>query len=431
MTPGRATRSAVLALALAALASGCSTRARDNPLDPRNRATHGMLTGFNALAADGVVELRWPLLTQEGVEGYHVQRWRPGATPLLLPGAAFPSYVGATEDFDVANDSTYVYRLVALFATGDSAVSPPDTATPGTIRVAALTADPAGFAALTPDLRDLFYTISTKAAYDDVALDRNRGWFWLSSFGRGLIERRRFNGTIVGPQIPVDGPDALTVTTGRGIVWAARLHGEQVVSYTSDTLAVDPNFTIYLTNLEPTAVDADNGDGSVWVGTSSGLLEQVAASTGITSRVWQLPGGIVALATDESYHGAWVAVHDADLFDLYYVAAVETDAGPPVREGLLDVIDLAVDPLTHSVWVSERGSANAGNGRLTRIATGGQIEATLGGIEPYGLALLSGSSDCWVTDLRSNRVLEVSPAGVVVRRSITMGLPYRVVVYRP
>lgn len=431
MIPARPLRIAAALLATAALAGGCTTRARNNPLDPKNRATHGMLVGFSALAADGVVELRWPLLTQQGVDGYHVQRWRPGGTPLLLPGAAFPSYVGATDDFAVDNDSTYVYRLVAVFTTGDSAVSPPDTATPGTLRVVALTADPPGFAALTADARDLFYSITAKDAYEDVALDRSRGWFWLSSYERGLLQRRRFNGTTVGPEIPVDGPASLTVTTLRGIVWAARIDAGQVVSFTADTVGVTPGNTIPVTNLRPTALAADNEHGTIWVGTNSGLLVQAIAATGATNRAWQLPGGVAAVAAEEAFDGAWVAVHDADLFDLYFVAAAEPEVAPPVRRGLFDVVDLQVDSLTHSLWVSERGAANAGSGRLSRIAPGGQTEAVLTGIEPYGLAMVPGSSDCWVADLRSNQVLEVSPAGVVIRRSVRLGVPYRVVVYRP
>ncbi|MGE5175354.1 MAG: hypothetical protein ACM3JJ_03185 [Hyphomicrobiales bacterium] len=437
MTPPRRPGSAVaaaavLALLLAALAGGCAKRARDNPLDPRNRTTHGMLVGFDALASDGVVELRWPILTLDGVEGYHVQRWRPGGTPLLLPGAIFPATVGATEDFDVANDSTYVYRLIAVFATGDSAASAPDTATPGTLRLAALTIDPPGYAALTADARDLFYTIASKDAYDDVALDPVRGWFWLSHYDLDAVERRRFDGTTVGPTIDVLGPSTLSVSTQRGLAWVTRYDVGQVVSFLPDTTQPTSAATVSVAGQHPVAVATDNANATVWVGTQEGLVVQASSGDGTHRNSWQLPGGVVAIAVDEAADAAWVASHSApNLFDLYYVVAGDPDPGTPVTTGRIGVVDLAVDPATRSLWVSERGAPGAGSGRLTRVALGGQIQATLTGIEPYGLSLDPATGTCWVADLESDRLLEVSPAGVVLRRSALLGGPYRLVTYRP
>lgn len=431
--PERSRRIAALAaaVALAALAGGCTTRARDNPLDPRNRVTHGMLPGFQALAGDGVVQLRWPLLTQQGVEGYHVERWRPGGTPLLLPGAIFPPYVGSAEDSGVLDDSVYVYRLVATFTTGDSAVSPPDTATPGSLRIVALTAEPAGFSALTADARELLYSIASKAAYTDMALDPARGWFWLSQYDLGTIERRRFNGTTVGQGIDVTGPADLSVGTQKGIVWATRPDAAAVVSYLDDTTAVTPGNSIFLTGLHPTAVEADALSGTVWAGTAEGWVDH-AAATGSVVDSWPLPGGVAAIAVDAAVGAAWVAVHhDADIIDLYYLTAGDPDPGGPVRTDLLNVVDLEVDPSTRSLWISERGAVNAGQGRLTRVNLQGQTQSTLTGIEPYGITVEPRSGDCWVADLASNALLEVSPAGVIVRRSHVLGVPYGVAVYRP
>jgi len=86
------------AIALVALA-GCTNRDRSNPLDPRNARTGGTIPGFNAVAGDSVVELRWPSLQQEGVTGYRVQRWerdwnKPGQ-PFRDP-AAWPAVSVAT-----------------------------------------------------------------------------------------------------------------------------------------------------------------------------------------------------------------------------------------------------------------------------------------------------------------------------------------------
>ena len=126
---------ALLLPLLLLLQGGCTTRDRLNPLDPHNSRTSGRIPGFNAVAADDVVELSWTALTQEGVVGYRVLRWKPGSAPVPLGSSDYGPGAVAAEDRGVVNDSTYVYRLVAHLASGDSAVSEPDSATPGTRRI--------------------------------------------------------------------------------------------------------------------------------------------------------------------------------------------------------------------------------------------------------------------------------------------------------
>src|SRR5678816_4663502 len=113
----------------------------------------------NALAADGVVELRWPQLQVAGVLGYRLQRWVPGGVPLTLGAADYGPEATAAEDPDVQNDSTYVYRLVAHLESGDSVLSAIDTVTPGTRRIFALAAGVPSFLRLTPDGRDFLYEL--------------------------------------------------------------------------------------------------------------------------------------------------------------------------------------------------------------------------------------------------------------------------------
>ena len=223
MRPSSIVRTTLVALValLAAALAGCTTRDRNNPLDPKNRETRGLITGFNALAGDRVVELRWVRLSNEGVIGYRIQRWRPGGTPAALPGADFAEYVAAAEDPAVQNESTYVYRLIARLASGDSAFSAPDTATPGTRRIAAIVADLPGLVGLTSDARDILYEFQDKAPYEDLELDEQRGWFWVCLYDDGTVVRRRFNGSNVGVEVAVTGPADLTTTPQRGTGWAA------------------------------------------------------------------------------------------------------------------------------------------------------------------------------------------------------------------
>jgi len=106
---------------------------------------------------------------------------------------------------------------------------------------------------------------------------------------------------------------------------------------------------------------------------------------------------------------------------------------PPVRvrQGLLNVTDLATDAVTRSVWVAERGAPLAGHGRLSRIALTGGTDFSLTGMEPYGLGIDASTGSCWVADIASDRLLEVAPSGTIVRRSPRLGVPYGVRVYRP
>ena len=56
---------------------------------------------------------------------------------------------------------------------------------------------------------------------------------------------------------------------------------------------------------------------------------------------------------------------------------------------------------------------------------------TVTGLEPYALAVEPGSIACWVTDLKSDRLILVGENGAVLRRSPPLGIPYGVRIDRP
>jgi DNA-binding beta-propeller fold protein YncE len=423
--------SALLATLLALLAtglSGCAMRERSNPLDPKNRVTRGMLTGFNAIAGDGVVGLRWPLLTQEGVTGYRIDRWLPGEDPRPLPGASYSSHVAAAEDLTARNDSTYLYRLVASFQTGDSAVSPPDTATPGTRRTLVLVANLPGVVGLAPDGRDVLFANGVEEPYDDLELDSTRGLFWLRQYELGRIVSRRFEGSATGSGLTLTHPTDLAVaTTQRGTVWVA-LPDEQRVARFEPLL---DSLRTPITGVGPARiVESNSAHGTLWIGADDGGLYQASVATTDTLQSWRLEARVTSIAVDHAIDVAWVATRSGDLCDLYRVVP-----GQPtpehVRTGLLNVTDLEVEPIDRTLWVCERGAPLRGNGRLSRLGRDGQPLATLTGMEPYALAIEPGTRACWVTDVKSDRLLEISADGAVLRRSPPLGVPYGVRVYRP
>jgi hypothetical protein len=425
-------RAAAIAAVLAVSASlgalgGCSLRERSNPLDPENnRGTHGTLGGFNALAGDNVVLLRWIQVEQAGIESYRIDRWIPGEAPQPLPGGTFASHVASAEDLTARNESTYVYRVVARFVSGDTLASPPDTATPGTRRIMVLVASLPGVAGISPDARDVLYADLASEPYDELDLDSTRGIFWLSQHDRGLISSRRFETLTGGIEYPVFHPTDIAVTTLRPIVWAAQPELSRVLRFLPNDSTGTP-----IPGLGPArVVEANSANATIWIGSDDGRLFHASAATLDTLQSWQFSGRVGAIAVDEASDEAWVAVRAADLFDLYLVTAGNPDP-VLVRPGLLNVSDIEVEAVSRTAWVSERGAPLAGSGRLTRFGRDGAPIAVVSGIEPYALAVEPGSRDVWVTDIRSDRLIEVSSTGAILRRSPSLGVPYGVRVYRP
>ncbi len=416
---------AALALALT-VGAGCSPRDRSNPFDPQNQTTHGGLTGFNAIGGDGVVSLRWPLLAQEGVQSYRVDRWIPGGPPVPLPGAVYPPHVSAAEDLTARNDTTYLYRLVALLESGGTAESPPDTVTPGTRRTLVLVAELPGVVGLSPDARDILFANLVGESYDDLDLDSTRGTFWLSQYDRGRIVGRNFEGTGVGFEFFLDHPTDLAISTRHAIVWAAQPDRRRVARLgTIDTTRTP------IAGVGPARIVEANSDNStLWIGSDDGGVFYASSATADTIQSWRLDARVNAIAIDAAANVAWVATRTGDLCDLYRVTPGNVTV-ERVRSGLLNVTDMEVETVTHTLWICERGAPLTGNGRLSRLGPAGEALTTVTGLEPYALAVEPGSIACWVTDIKSDRLIEVGANGATLRRSLPLGVPYGVRVYHP
>ena len=102
-----------------------------------------------------------------------------------------------------------------------------------------------------------------------------------------------------------------------------------------------------------------------------------------------------------------------------------------VRGGLSNVVDLAVNPSTGDLWVAERGAPTFGAGRVSRLSRGGATLASLSGIEPYGIDVDPLDGSCWISDLRSARLLELNPQAAVIRSTPLLNAPYAVRIQVP
>jgi hypothetical protein len=416
-------------LAAGSTSGGCTTRDRLNPLDPANQETGGAIPGFAAVAANGLVELRWVPLKQQGIESYVLHRWTPGGTPMPLPGAVFSPAAAGTVDFDVENDSSYLYRLVARFSYGDSALSPPDSATPGNRIILVMGAEDPGILTLSPDARDVILAVSAANAFEDFDIDRDRNVLWLSDPASGAVFRRGLNGEDAGVTLFVPGVSDLSVSSLRGVGWVVSPdHG--LLQAFGPSLQDDVARVSVPGLGRPRVVEAGSLDPSVWVGTDEGVVFRVNPSDGVVLEQWTVTDPVRAIALDQAASAAWVVTNRGGASDLRYL--VSGDASTPVkRAGLDNVADVEVETATRTLWVSERGLPRFAAGRISRLALDGSTIASRAGLEAYGLAVEAGKDHVWVTDLGSNRVLELDANASLVRPSPPIGVPYGVIVHTP
>jgi streptogramin lyase len=145
---------------------------------------------------------------------------------------------------------------------------------------------------------------------------------------------------------------------------------------------------------------------------------------------WFLPDGVRAIALDEGTGGAWVVTRTGESGSLYYLNPSDSSS-TLVKSNLLVPTDLATDPVSGDVWMSERGTPHFAAGRLSLITRAGVTLATVIGIEPYGIDVDPLDRSCWVSELRTNRILQIDRSGATVRASAVLDVPYAVRVDAP
>jgi DNA-binding beta-propeller fold protein YncE len=181
----------------------------------------------------------------------------------------------------------------------------------------------------------------------------------------------------------------------------------------------------------PRVVEAGTSDPSVWVGNEEGTVFRFRAVDLVETYEWAIGDGTIrAIALDEATGSAWVATRSGDTGNIYYLDPSDSSA-TLVKTTLQNPADLAVDPASGDLWVSERGAPNAGAGRLSLITRSGTTVASVAGIEPYGIDVDPLNGTCWVSELRSNRVLNIDRSGITRHSSPALQTPYAVRVAIP
>jgi streptogramin lyase len=238
------------------------------------------------------------------------------------------------------------------------------------------------------------------------------------------------DGATVGQTIMLPDPTDVSVSSNRGVGWVVSLGDSTVYSFGPNI--DDPNPQRSLSGLgHPGVVEAGTNDPTVWVGNKEGTVYRFRALDLVQTNAWALGAGEVrAIALDEANASAWVATRTEVGGSLYYLSPSDTTV-TPIETNLLNPIDLAVDPVNGDLWVSERGTPHFGAGRLRLISRAGTILASVTGIEPYGIDVDLLDRSCWVSDLRSNRILLINRTGVTRRASPVLDTPYAVRVAVP
>jgi streptogramin lyase len=261
-------------------------------------------------------------------------------------------------------------------------------------------------------------------------LDPRNQVVWLPLEGLDVVIRKDLSGATVGPDLIISGPVDVSVSDLRGIGWVASATAQRVVSFGPDLADPSPQLTINAIG-HPRAVEAGTLDVGVWIGNDEGSVFRLRPQDGVLTDAWDLgSGGIREIALDEVAGAAWIATRSGTTGDLYYLTHADSTRRL-IRSGLINVADLAVDPVSGDLWISERGEPGIGAGRLTRVARDGATLATLAAIEPYGIDVDPVDGTVWVSDLRSDRILRVDRNCAILSRSPLLSEPYAVRVHIP
>lgn len=357
----------LVSLLILGLLAGCSHRARDNPFDPQNPATHGGPAGFVAVAGDGRVDLQWTPELDGSFSGYRLYRRTDVDTTYRPLGDLLPPGVTRYGDVGLLNGLDHHYRLVYVFPNEERGVAE-DVATPGPARPWVVDAGAGALYRLSPDARHVAETRGGFSYPSAVATDPVSGFVWISENGAGnLIMLNPFTGVLVTLPNFV-GPSTLTVDAQSHSVWMCDESNKTVWEFSPAPSQLGNPLTPIET---PIGVSVDPVDGSVWIAER---------------------GGNRILHYDGPSH--------------LFLGSVNVDR--PSR--------VAVDSLTRSVWVTSFDSK-----QVFRV-TNGAIDKTIGGLGgPIGIAVDARRGKVWVADAIRNAVLLLDRTGTLLATVQSVG----------
>src|SRR5262245_23252925 len=181
-------RAVVAFLALALLAASCSNRERANPLDAANPNTGGAPQGFNAIADDALVQLRWVSRPDLAIDGFQVFRLAPGETVYQAVSGVLLNVESRFYDTNVQTGLEYRYRIYYGIAGTLGAKFAEDVATPGPLAPWVVDAGRGRLLRLSPDGRDVLLSRPGFDAAGSIAVTPGRGPVWVGDELAGTVD---------------------------------------------------------------------------------------------------------------------------------------------------------------------------------------------------------------------------------------------------
>ena len=283
-------------LALAVLA-GCSTRERANPFDPSNPNTSGRPFGFEAIAGDQLVQLRWQTVSANNLIGYQLYRRGPQESTYHPYGPQLNVGVNQFLDSSVGNFEDYAYRLYFVFSSGLGSRPAEDVATPGDVVPWLVEASGTNALKIAADGRHVALRIPGFGGTGDIAANTSSGEVWVSDPGASrVVVIHPLSG--VSTVIPVAEPGAIAVDPVDGTAWVCDLANNAVHHFRplGDEATLDiPDIAT------PIDVAVDKDDGSVWVADrSSNRVSRSPIKTAAGPSSIEMPSATIA-----GRWGAW------------------------------------------------------------------------------------------------------------------------------
>lgn len=398
-------RRLLLVLSLAALAAGCSRRDRSNPLDPANPSTGGRPAGFNAIAGLSSVKLMWAPQPGLGIDGFQLQRQRPGDAAFRALGSVLPPTSSSYIDGGVLNGERVRYRLYYVLHGATENLPAEDEATPGALRPWVVEVGGSHLTRLTPDGRDVLFRSSGLGQVQSLAVSPATGAVWCSASYDGRLSWCDPGGN---PQLQLTGlhqPFSIALSPQDGSAWVCELSG-QVAHIGSDGIARAPGTIAPLD--DPQGIAVSPRDFSVWICERLGnhVLHYGPTGTPLGTTTLPQPSRV---AMDSLANLTWVASYGTGrLWILNAVGAVLDStlqvSGP---------VGIAVDRARGRVWI-----ADAVAGRLLALdpVTLDELFRVSGLPGAWDVSVDPGSGEAWVTVRGLNEVVRVGLDGTILDR---------------
>ena len=401
-----------VAILIALLAAGCSSRERANPFDPANQVTSGRPSGFVAVAGNQRVDLRWdPVPIGTGLVGFQLFRRVGGAGEFDALSSVLPPTDIRYSDLGLANGVDHEYRIYFVFDAGLGQLPAQDIATPGTIRPWVVDYLHGTLNMLSPDGREIATRVGGFRGPFAVSADTTRGLVWFSEYDAGLV-RVYDPATRVMVSIPGTRPSSIAVQQADGSAWVCD-------EFTRDVFHFDPDGQVSGPSIEglgdPIGVATNGSDRSVWVCDNLNNIVRHATETAgvLTNFAVTKPSRV---AVDAATGEAWVTSFTGDAVHRLRPSNGQVDS----YGGFDGPIGIACDDLRRRVWV-----ADAFGGRVLALRMAdGTVAFSVPVATASDVAVDRLTGEAWVVTREAGVVLRISDTGAVIQRMTALQVPY-------